>query len=319
MNIAEKLKEIRPTLSPSSVKIYTTTLTKLSEAVNKTRTPDNFNFLKNSTEIIKAIGDKVTSTKRNYLNAVIVALQGFPDWENMEAFVDYSDLRDSLNKEIRDQSVTGKKTEKQEKNWITQEQYDDIVTDYENRLKKHRVLQSKPSDISPSERKLLQEYLLLKLYKEIPSRNDFARIKIVKQSEYNKLKNSDMEENYLVMNRDGMYFIINLWKTKKSKGDRRRVEVPPNLVKLIRAVIRKKDNPEYLFEDAKGQPLSRNSLTKLFNRIFATYFPDKKISTSMLRHLFLTTKYGDIKNEMEKDSNNLGHSLNTQKDYIKNK
>ena len=128
-----------------------------------------------------------------------------------------------------------------------------------------------------------------------------------------------MEENYLVMNRDGMYFIINLWKTKKSKGDRRRVEVPPNLVKLIRAVIRKKDNPEYLFEDAKGQPLSRNSLTKLFNRIFATYFPDKKISTSMLRHLFLTTKYGDIKNEMEKDSNNLGHSLNTQKDYIKNK
>lgn len=319
MNISEALKEIRPTLSTSSNKIYTTTLTKLSEIVNKTRTPDNFNFLKNSTEVLDAIKDKLPSTKRNYLNAIIVALQGFPDWEKMEAFVDYSDLRDELNKQIREQSLTGKKTEKQEKNWITQEQYDDVVTDYEKRLKKHRVLQSKPSDISSPDRKLLQEYLLLKLYKEIPSRNDFARIKIVKQSEYNKLKNNDMEENYLVISRDGMYFIINLWKTKKSKGDRRRVEVPDNLVKLIRAVIRKKDNPDYLFEDAKGQPLSRNSLTKLFNRIFANYFPTKKISTSMLRHLFLTTKYGDIKKEMEEDANNLGHSVDTQKNYIKNK
>ncbi len=38
----------------------------------------------------------------------------------------------------------------------------------------------------------------------------------------------------------------------------------------------------------------------------------------MLRHIFLTEKYGDLKKEMKKDAELLAHSSGTQQQYIKN-
>jgi hypothetical protein len=38
----------------------------------------------------------------------------------------------------------------------------------------------------------------------------------------------------------------------------------------------------------------------------------------MLRHIYLSSKYGDDLKEREKDAKIMGHSLQTQKDYIKN-
>ena len=38
----------------------------------------------------------------------------------------------------------------------------------------------------------------------------------------------------------------------------------------------------------------------------------------MLRHIYLSSKYGDTLEEMKQDTNAMGHSLNQQRDYIKN-
>ena len=53
-----------------------------------------------------------------------------------------------------------------------------------------------------------------------------------------------------------------------------------------------------------------NGMTRRFNIIF-----DKKISSSILRHSYLSHKY-DI-DEMKKDSEWMGHSLDTQRTYMK--
>ena len=37
----------------------------------------------------------------------------------------------------------------------------------------------------------------------------------------------------------------------------------------------------------------------------------------MLRHIYLTNKYGDDINEMKKDAEAMGHSTTEQKEYIK--
>jgi len=37
----------------------------------------------------------------------------------------------------------------------------------------------------------------------------------------------------------------------------------------------------------------------------------------MLRHIFLSNKYGDIIEEQKKDADAMGHSVEQQKDYIK--
>jgi integrase len=63
-----------------------------------------------------------------------------------------------------------------------------------------------------------------------------------------------------------------------------------------------------------GNPLAQvNSMTKIFNKIFG-----KKISSSALRHIFLSDKYGSIVKDMKNDAEKMGHTVETQKDYIKN-
>jgi hypothetical protein len=37
----------------------------------------------------------------------------------------------------------------------------------------------------------------------------------------------------------------------------------------------------------------------------------------MLRHIFLTNKYGDTLKEMEDDASAMGHSVSQQREYVK--
>jgi hypothetical protein len=60
-------------------------------------------------------------------------------------------------------------------------------------------------------------------------------------------------------------------------------------------------------------PLDKvNSITRILNKIFG-----KAIGSSMLRHIFLTDKYGGTLAEASKDATEMAHSSGMQKDYIK--
>ena len=119
-----------------------------------------------------------------------------------------------------------------------------------------------------------------------------------------------------MQDRDKYYFIINKWKTKKDETDRRRIDVPADIKKVLKLLI-KKQKGDYLFTNKNGTPLKRNGLTKYLQGIFKKFYPEKNISTSMLRHIYLTSKYGDVKEEMKKDAELLAHSVEQQKSYIK--
>jgi hypothetical protein len=66
--------------------------------------------------------------------------------------------------------------------------------------------------------------------------------------------------------------------------------------------------------DYNGVPLTKiNDMTRILNKIFG-----KKIGSSMLRSIYLTSKYGNVKQEQEKDSILMSHSTKTQDEtYIK--
>jgi integrase len=57
---------------------------------------------------------------------------------------------------------------------------------------------------------------------------------------------------------------------------------------------------------------SGSAMTKALNRIFG-----KKVGASMLRHSYLTSKYGKVTDEMAKDAELMAHSVSQQSDYIK--
>jgi len=76
--------------------------------------------------------------------------------------------------------------------------------------------------------------------------------------------------------------------------------------------INTKTNIDFLV-NYDGSPLpSPNGITRILNKIFG-----KRISSSMLRHIYLSSLYGDTLEKMKETADKMGHSIETQKEYIK--
>ena len=65
---------------------------------------------------------------------------------------------------------------------------------------------------------------------------------------------------------------------------------------------------------SNGNKLTPPQITRVLNKIFG-----KNISTSMLRHIYLTDLYKDIPkiNKMEILADQMGHSVSTAMEYMK--
>jgi hypothetical protein len=66
---------------------------------------------------------------------------------------------------------------------------------------------------------------------------------------------------------------------------------------------------------ADGSPLTAvNSITRILNKVFG-----RKIGSSMIRHIYLSSKYADVKDEQKEDAIAMGHSVAEQQNtYVKN-
>ena len=205
MDLQAQIKKVKPNLAQSSIKNYVISLQKLHERIFGNKNIENFKFLEDKTDTFK----------------------------------EYSTIRDKLNNELKTKSTSGEKSEKQKENWITGEEYEDIMNTYKKFFSKNKIFSK---DLDKDDLRLLQEYALLKLYQQIPSRNDFATIKIITPREYQKIKGNELVENLLVTDRDKYYFVINSWKTKKNDMDRRRIDVPNDIKKVLKLLIGKHNN-----------------------------------------------------------------------------
>jgi hypothetical protein len=69
----------------------------------------------------------------------------------------------------------------------------------------------------------------------------------------------------------------------------------------------------YFLTHRDNSPLDKvNSITRILNKVF-----DKAIGSSMLRHIYLTGKYGEVVKNQAQDALDMAHSEGMQKDYIK--
>ena len=73
----------------------------------------------------------------------------------------------------------------------------------------------------------------------------------------------------------------------------------------------------YFFTKGLAQkPISKNTFSKRIPVIFKKYGVGTPPTIQMLRHIYLMNKYGTIKEDMKDDSYMMGHSSETQKNYI---
>lgn len=112
-----------------------------------------------------------------------------------------------------------------------------------------------------------------------------------------------------------MTLALNEYKTSKKYGEKL-IQVDKKLSKLIADYLKVQTTGYLLIDEKKMEPLSSHGITKRLHRITKSRI-GKAIGSSMIRHSYLSHKYADVSEEMKKDSDLMGHSLSTQKMYIK--
>ena len=284
---------------------YLKTLTILNEK----KPFKNLNFLKKSEDILKRVAEYADSTQKAVLATIVSVLSLHTETPAKKKL--YELYREKMMGKIEDvkkeeTANEGKKTAKQTENWMTWEEVNEkkkaLQTEVEAGRKKKTLL--------VGEYDHLLSLVILSLYTDTqPRRNlDYQKMLVVKS-----WKEGDAPEDNNYYDLKGQRFIFNKFKTAKTYG-RQIVELPETLKATLTYYIKrhplaKEMKTGYpLLVDAKGEPLTAvNAITRVLNKIFG-----KKVGSSMLRHIFITDKYGGAKTEMEKDATAMGHSVAEQ-------
>ena len=173
----------------------------------------------------------------------------------------------------------------------------------------------KKESLTSKQKQLLKAYTLFNILIRIPTRNDQAGMILISKTMYNKLKEEDKKkDNFLLMEKTSMKFIYNVYKTSKKYAENI-VDIPKDLEKILRMYIRlnKINSGEVLF------PMTKNAQSQLLLKMSQKYM-GKRISSTMIRKIYLSSKYGDTLKEMKKDAKMMGHDTATaQKVYVKEK
>lgn len=292
-------------LAESSVKLYLRNLEKLNDDAPL----KNLNFLKDVEKITGKLSKYKENTKRNYLISVTSVLSLDKSSKPKQKLYDeYFRLMMDKNKELKAVEATNEKTDTQEKNWLSWEE----VQKHWEELKSKTDFKTK--DLTESQYNLLLQFVVLSLYVLLPPRrNEYQHMQVVTSI-------PEGGDNYLDLTKHQMVF--NKFKTSKKDGSVT-IDIPDQLLHiiqfylkyhpLIKGKITKKFQPVPFLVYYDGKPFSQvNSITRILNKVFG-----KKVSSSMLRHVYLSHTYGDTLEHMKTDSEMMSHSLAQQKDYIK--
>ena len=273
-------------------------------------------FLKHKNQIEKALQPYANSTKKTFLASIVAVLSLVKDKRTYGKL--YRDYQELMNQKVKEENDKPKnvKTQKQTDNWISWDEIKEIKSNLHEKVE--HLLKRKQT--TNTERKDIADYFILSLYTDLPPRRnqDYQLCYIVKS--YHKDLPSD--KNYLAIDDDN--FIFNAYKTSKKYGQQQVSFKDNDSFKEALKICLKhhplkparygKTTMYPLLTKPDGSPLtSSNAITRILNGIFK-----KKVGSSMLRHIYLTNKYGDKLDEMKEDSKAMGHSIQQQKEYIKN-
>jgi integrase len=256
-------------------------------------------FLKNHTKLLELMNAvENVNTRKSYMTAVVGVLESI----NIPAYNKINvHYKNALNTFKVDYNKIDKneKSATQSKNWIEWSEVEALqkkLAATADKVTKNDIDNNNGASIDA-----LEQNLLLSLYTMIPPRRnaDFYEMVIGKAGEKNK--------NYY----DGDKFILNVFKTSRSRGSEI-IEVPDNLKKVVDNYIqlmRLKDGHYLLYNGSKRSPIK---ITRELNHIFG-----KKISSSMLRHIWNTHLFGDVIDKIKENSIALGHSMGMDLQYVK--
>lgn len=289
--IKEQLLKNRPSLSEGSIKTYTS----LIKSIHSKVFPDtsfNIENLNDYETVINYLSNLPYNKRKTTLSALFVLTQ-IPDYQKMMM----KDLETHNNQELEQTQ-----NEKQEANMIPFEEVKKIV----NRYEKNTKLLYKKDGLDMKDLQQIQLFIILALTTGVffePRRSQDWNMKI---ADYDEEK-----DNYY--DKETNEFVFNNYKTSNLYGTH--IVKPPKKVKLILQKWISVNPSEYILFNNKAKPLSPPEIAHRLNEIFK-----RQISTSMLRHIYLTSYYTEKQRlkDMSQTAKNMGHSVTQALAYVKN-
>ena len=294
----------RPNLAQSSVKTYMCSLRRIMKDTGlELKSPED--FVKNVDIILEKAKKYSAIVRKSRLASILVLLD---DKDDIDDKGDYSskDKNDTI-KRIRvvmmkdsktvDQEETKQElSEKQKENFLPQ---DEILNIYEV-LKEQATPLFKLNQLNKKQFEMMQIYVLLSLYLLIPPRRtmDYTHFKI-------RNINPETDNFFLVPKKKKELgsFIFNQYKNSNKLGAQVIERIPKELEKIIEK-WKQFNKSDYLLVNNVGKQVAGSRITIMLNDLFG-----KKISTSMLRHIYLTNKFGNINlKELKDTAENMGSS-----------
>lgn len=286
------LKKNKPDISPSSVKTYTILLKSLFYRHHEKNVPIDCDWYNNDSKILPDITERPLTTQKTILSALIAMCPKNNEYKN-KLLQSGSKYQSWIDKQ--------EKSEKQEDNWMP---YEEVVKIYNEAYANIKPILSHKGEISQPDFMRFQDFVILALCCGIwfpPRRSaDWVNVKLL-----NVDKSTD---NYIEKKR----FYFNEYKTKKFYG-RQDVAIPAGLKTILDKFI--SHNPyDYLLVDNFGRQITNVRLGQRLNHMFKS-----KISTSMLRHIFLSDKLKNIPSlvDLQDTASAMGHSINEALQYVK--
>lgn len=318
MAFIEKLKkEIgdHRKLRASSINAYASNLNKLHKLMFDGEEISDLDFLKDRKKVMKTIEDKKLSTRKTYLAAIVVALMAFEKDEKLIS--PYRDDMEALAKKFNDDMEKQKKSETQDKNWVSLAALRKVMRKYRNELNEKGIFKKDYDDLTNKEFDLLQKWIVASLYildDNPPLRNNYI-MNVISNKDYEKLSEKEKEErNYTVVkSRNNKFFSLGNYKTSGKYG----TKIIPVGKKLNSAlnIWLKFNKTGHLLLNSKREPMTANGLTKYLQKTFSP--TGKNISSSMIRHIFISEKFPAQNAEKEEVAEKMGHSVEQQTLYSK--
>lgn len=268
---------------------------------------NNLEWLNNVEDIKKKLGPKKCTTRKIGYSAIITVLKIL---KNDALVIPYGNLLFEAATECS-KIDPNKKTVKQEANWMSWAEIEKLFEGLEFKAKGLATLKR----LNAANYDSMLMYMVLGLYVLLPpGRNlDYVAMMVMPKKgdgnmpkEYNWL---DLKTNTMIFNR--FKTVGEMGQQKVYYGNRTRfVEA---LERYLKYNPNRSDTlPYHFLVRRNGNEMDDSlQLTKFMNRIF---YP-KMISSSMLRHIYLSDKY-DVE-EMKKDAELMRHSEAQQHDYLK--
>ncbi len=322
-SLIKTLKEKRG-VRDSTVKIYTRSLNRISQKIQN-KDYDKRDFLKSKIkDIVEYLNTLSDSVKKNLISAILIALSPSAKRSPVSGYKEVYDKYNNILLEEHKKYYNGikdkQKNEKESKNWM---EWDEILK-YRRKLagQIRKLGYNQKSDVVKSKKdlQLLQSYLILSLYTLMsPRRLEFADTKVVTNSEYNTIPQSDKDDNiYLVkVSRNKKFFSFGKNAVKSQTKDNVKIPVDRQLNSVINLWLNFNKSDHFL-QDSRGNKLTKNGLTKAIQKIFKPL--DKNISASMLRKIKVSHEFDPaIEDKKAKLAKEMNHSVNVQQQIYSKK